>query len=76
MSKQTNFPFKMSLKKQIGSVEFFLGKGWDLSHGKGYFCHAYHDDFRIGFGFHKTNKFIAVRIALRDLKQYRGEKYV
>lgn len=65
MSKKENNGYsKKCLVKHINGVTIYLYKGWDLKHGKGFFAHSVADDFKIGFGFHKTNKLTAVRESL------------
>ena len=55
------------LQKDIHGINIELGKSWDLTHGIGWFCSVMSKAFRLGYGFHKTNKFTAVRLALKDL---------
>lgn len=52
------------LVKEIGGVKIYLYKSWDLVHGKGWFAHSVFFDFTVGFGFHRSNKFSAVREAM------------
>lgn len=68
MAQRTNYPGRNSLVKRIGGKKIYLGKTWDLKHGYGWFCQVFNYDFKFGFGFHKTNKFSAVRIAIEDMK--------
>ena len=67
MSEKTIWPNKQGLKKKIGSDLYYLGTGRDLKRGKGWFCGIYTENLKIGFGFHPTNKFTAVRIAQKSL---------
>jgi hypothetical protein len=59
--KEINSYSKKCLVKQIGNWKVYLYKSFDLKHGYGYFVHSYHNNYSIGFGFHKTNKLTAVR---------------
>lgn len=52
------------LVKKINGVKIYLYKSWSLVHGFGYYCFSLGEGFKIGFGFHKTNKFSAVRQSL------------
>ena len=69
MSEQCHWPNKHGLKKDIGVYSLDFGRGCDLVHGRGWFCHAFYKDLHggIGFGFDKKNKFTAVRLAIKDL---------
>ena len=65
MSIKTKYAGSKCLQSQIGVVTVYLFKGWDLTHGIGWFTKAYsRTNNKIGFGFHKTNKFTSVRQAL------------
>lgn len=62
------------ISKVIGYNKIYLHKTWDLRHGYGY--HSQVIDYKyhyIGDGFHKHNKFTAVRLAITDaeMKKYR-----
>ena len=50
-------------------VTIYLSYGFDLTHGKGWFCQSFalFNNERFGNGFHKKNKFTAVRQSLNDL---------
>lgn len=48
----------------------WLRKGFDLTHGFGWFCQVYNNNYNVGFGYSK-NKFTAVRLALKQI----GEIY-
>ena len=65
MSKVTKHGYDKCLKKKFkhkgNIITVYLYHGWDLYHGKGWFVHSYFDTFDTGFGFHKTNRFTAVR---------------
>lgn len=63
--KVSNGYSKHCLVKKINGIKISLYKSWDIAHGKGFFAHAFADDFKTGFGFHKTNKLTAVREALK-----------
>lgn len=78
MSNKGDYPNKKSLYKKINGVNIHLGKGWSLLKGKGWYCRVdreptHYDWFWdyepgvFGFGFHPTNKFTAVRKAIRYL---------
>lgn len=57
------------LVKTINGIECYLYKSFDLTHGYGYFVHSFNNvKFNTGFGFHKTNKFTAIRQALESAK--------
>lgn len=72
MSKKVNNGYSRNcLVKEIKGATLYLFKGFDLVHGKGFFARIHTDDFKDGFGFHKTNKFTAVRQALKDIN-YKG----
>lgn len=64
MSEKAKHGNNKCLKTKIGQIEIYLFKGFDLAHGKGWFVRSYHDNFKTGFGFHKSNKLTAVRQAL------------
>ncbi len=69
MAEKAYWPNDHGLKKDIGNKTYYLGISWDLTNGKGWFCQVFNNDiFTIGFGFHKTNKFSAVRIAEKVLR--------
>lgn len=67
MAEKVSYPNKGSLRKQIGIHKTYLTKSWSLTTGYGWFCQIYRDDFKVGNGFHKRNKFSAVRKALLEL---------
>lgn len=64
MAIKTKHGYDKCLKSKIGNITIYLFKSFDLIHGYGWFVHSYQDDFKIGFGFHKTNKLTAVRQSL------------
>jgi hypothetical protein len=65
MSKKENNGYsKHCLVKKINGIKIYFYKSWDVVHGKGFFAHSITDDFKTGFGFHKTNKLTAVRQSL------------
>jgi len=66
MSNKAYWPNSKGLTKNIRGKNFYLGTGWDIAHGKGWFCQVF-GIIGVGFGFHKKNKFTAVRNALKDL---------
>ena len=78
MSGRGNFPNRKSLFKTINGNDIHLGITWSILHGKGWYCRVnktpikhewfwnYEPDV-FGFGFHPTNKFTAVREAIRHL---------
>lgn len=50
-----------------GKYKIYLNKSFDFTQGNGWFSHVYGDDsYEIGFGFHKNNKFTAVRKAIKN----------
>jgi hypothetical protein len=67
------------LYSETQNYYIYLHRSWDLTNGLGWFCHAgtigeLDDDYMnsneykklvSGFGFHKKNKFTAVRNALK-----------
>lgn len=65
--KVSNGYSKKCLIKYINRDKVYLYKSFSIMQGYGWFCHIYHDNRSIGFGFHKTNKFSAVRQGLIDL---------
>ncbi len=65
MAQKAYWPNSKGLKKTIQTNEIYLGLSWDIKHGVGWFCQVHRLDWSIGFGFHKTNKFTAVREALK-----------
>lgn len=77
MSEKTNYPARKSLVKEIGNVKIYLGRSFDLVNGFGIFCQVYRISNRrvdgrvggtsVGNGFHKTNKFIAIKKAINEL---------
>ncbi len=69
MSKKVNWPDKHGQMKEIHGHAYYLGHSCDLINGKGWFCQVYRRDppFKASFGFHKTNKFAAVRSAQQQL---------
>ena len=78
MSSRGDYPSKKSLCKNINGTNVHLGITWSILHGKGWYCRVdrpptHYDWFwnyepdRFGFGFHPTNKFTAVREAIRHL---------
>lgn len=64
-TKENNGYSKHCLVKKIGYYTIYLYKSWDVVHGIGYFSHSITNDFKAGFGFHKTNKFAAIRQSLK-----------
>lgn len=71
MADKAYWPNSKGLKKVIGGKEIFLGKVFDLTHGKGWFCQVFGGAMLFsgpGFGFHKTNKFTAVRKAIKNFE--------
>lgn len=68
MAKKAHWPNNKGLTKDINGISFYLGIACDLKHGKGWHCQVFDEDFRVGYGFHKTNKFTAVRSALNVLR--------
>ena len=69
MSEKAHWPDNKGLRKEMNNKTFYLGRSWDLTNGKGWFCQVHcNRTFNMGFGFHKTNKFTAVRIALKVLR--------
>lgn len=67
MAQKAHWPNNRGLKKRIHGKRFYLGRACDLQNGSGWFCEVFDAKFRMGFGFHKTNKFTAVRNALKAL---------
>ena len=69
---------EVTFTKDIGNYEIVLMKSWDMENGKGWFVWIYpnwnlkNPITSIGVGFHKKNKFTAVRNAIRDLGQRDG----
>jgi hypothetical protein len=62
MSRMENNGYsKKCLVKIIGGTKIYLYKSFDLRHGYGYFAVSNLLDYKIGFGFHKTNKLTAIR---------------
>lgn len=47
--------------------KIWLHKTWDLNKGYGYHVQVYFKNWNIGYGFHKTNKFTAVREAAKQI---------
>jgi len=70
MSEQVDWPNKQGLEKKIGNNTIHLGKSYSLVYGKGWYCRIITPGYRMGFGFHKKNKFTAYREALNNLNQY------
>lgn len=68
MSKKIKIYCNTWLHKKINENSVHLYKGYDLVHGKGWFCTIMNKNFNISFGFHKKNKFTAYRNALINLK--------
>lgn len=68
MSKKVKFPTKKSLFKEINGNRVYIGKGCDIVHGKGWFCHIYDEHGRVGFGYDKKNIFSVYKKALVDIK--------
>jgi len=64
MSERVAWPSKKGMYKEINGFQVYLGYTWDLSHGRGWFCRVISKKFKLTDGFHKTNKFSAVRSAL------------
>jgi len=64
MSKREKNGYGNCLTTNICGTTIWLHRSFDLVHGIGWFCHTYFENRGVGFGFHKTNKFIAVRQAL------------
>jgi hypothetical protein len=61
-----------SFYKKIGSDGYWLRKTWDLSRGYGWHVQIYDRNHEIGYGFHKTNKFTAIKIARTELDNLYG----
>lgn len=72
MSQQAYWPNKKGLKKTTGNKDYYLGRACDLFHGVGWHCQVFDEDYNIGYGFHKTNKFTAVKIALQNVEIQRN----
>ena len=68
MSKIVNYPNKKSLRKKIDVYDIYLTRVCEIGRGKTWFCQLYRDDMEIGNGYHKTNKFSAVRNAIKDVE--------
>ena len=68
MAEKTKWCSSKSLSKKINYknnvVKIYLHRSWDVKHGYGWFSHSYFESFKVGFGFHQTNKFTAVRQSL------------
>jgi hypothetical protein len=58
------------ITKNIQGFEVHLQDSWDLTHGRGWFCHVYNEEHRTGFGFDKKNKFKAIRAAIKECLRY------
>lgn len=69
MSKQANWPNKKGLTKEIHGLTYYLGQGWSLVHGKGWYAQIFNERGNMGGGFHKNNKFRAVTAAKLDLSE-------
>ena len=66
--KARYFNRKALLKKDPEKgYSIYLIKSFDLYHGYGWFVSVHLNVFDHGFGFHKTNKFTAVRMAFNAL---------
>lgn len=65
--------FGKGLNKKIGDKHFFICKSFDILHGFGYFVHVYDDCSFIGFGYHSSNKFTAIKNSLRNLELFINE---
>jgi hypothetical protein len=71
MSKKGKWFWNKSLTKKIGHARITLFKGWDLTHGKGWFAYISLEEgiySTIGWGFSKVNKFEAVKKGIEDAK--------
>ena len=64
-TKENNCYSSKCLVNNTETYILYLYKGFSLMQGYGLFCiYYYKNSEEIGFGFHKTNKFTAVRQAL------------
>jgi len=79
MSSRGDYPNRKGLCKNIDGLNIHLGTGWSILNGKGWYCrvdkiptkHEWFCSYEpepLGFGFHPTNKFTAVRKAIQHLK--------
>jgi len=56
---------RSTIKHDGHFITLYMYRGCDLVHGRGWFVHSYFDTFYVGIGFHKTNRFTAVRQSLK-----------
>lgn len=69
MSKQAYYPNSKGLKKDWDDKTFYLGIACDLTHGKGWHAQVHCNyTFDFGYGFHRSNKITAIRLAISELK--------
>lgn len=65
MAEKTDYCGSKALKGTIGNITIYLYRTWDIVHGKGWFVRSVNENLKLGFGFHKHNRFTAVREALK-----------
>lgn len=67
-------PFSSNgLCKTIDGNETHMYKSFDLIHGYGWFVHLYDKYGFTGFGFSKKSRFTAMRLALKDLEEFKKD---
>lgn len=63
----------IGIGKNMNGYKVYMHKTWDLTHGYGYHIQVY-DVTNCAYGFHKSNKFTAVKQAFSNLNCF-DKKY-
>lgn len=71
MAKKACWPNSRGQTKEILGNTVYMGKAFDLIHGYGWHCQVFGNRYGVGYGFHKSNRFTAYRIAVLDAEKAR-----